>query len=205
MSDPSSVSCAWDPRQCTGTPQCPPRCPRFVDATGTPLVVRPYTATDRDALESMYEDFDPVHRAQGLPPLSRDRRTRWLSRMVEEGRNFVAEREGEIVGHALFTPTDQAIPELAVFVHQSVHGLGIGTECCKHAIAAAADAGHDTLELHVERHNRAARSVYQSLGFELKGHHGPELRMRLSLSGTVATRVQQAPAVRLAADSEASV
>ncbi|MEF8775890.1 MAG: acetate--CoA ligase family protein [Haloarculaceae archaeon] len=40
MADPSSFD-AWWPSACEGTPACPPRCPRYVDETGTALLVEP--------------------------------------------------------------------------------------------------------------------------------------------------------------------
>ncbi len=48
----------WDNSACTGTPHCPPRCPRFVDTPGVQPLVRPYEDGDFDALVDMYERLD---------------------------------------------------------------------------------------------------------------------------------------------------
>ncbi|APW97115.1 histone acetyltransferase [Halobiforma lacisalsi AJ5] len=176
----SPPSDAWDPSRCTRTEHCPPRCPRFVDKEGRAMLVRRVEPGDRDRLLEMYERFDDSYRAQGLPPMSADRREEWLSRMLEEGRNFVADLEGTLVGHAFYTPADHAEPELAVFVHQDYHGRGIGTELCKRIVASGAATDRDAIVLEVERSNRVAVHVYRKLGFETV-RDGRELFMRRSL------------------------
>ena len=42
----------WNPSGCTGTAGCPPRCPRFVDKRGTPILVTPDGEAAFDALAS---------------------------------------------------------------------------------------------------------------------------------------------------------
>lgn len=190
----------WDPSGCVGSPECPPRCPRFVDKTGRPLTIRDYRPEDRAALEAMYRSYGTDHRAQGLPPLTDSRIERWLDTLLEEGRNVVAvdvrgddppenradgdpSGSGGIVGHAVYTPRDDPEPELAVFVHPDDHDRGIGTECCRQVIARAAADGREAIVLSVERTNRRALAVYRHLGFEAVEGKGTEMRMRLPLSG----------------------
>ncbi len=156
----------WNPSECEGSLHCPARCPRFVDKEGKPWIIRPATVADRKPLLEMYADFDPVCRAQGLPPLTDERREQWLDMLTTKGNNFVAVDGTGIAGHAVYTPTDDKEPELAVFVHQDYQDCGIGTELCKQLVADAAAAGRDALVLEVEPSNRTARSVYESIGFE---------------------------------------
>lgn len=43
--DGEGTACTgWDSDDCAGTPHCPPRCPRFVDGAGTPLLILPFDA-----------------------------------------------------------------------------------------------------------------------------------------------------------------
>lgn len=190
----------WDPSGCVGSPECPPRCPRFVDKTGRALTIRDYRPEDRAALEAMYRGYGTDHRAQGLPPLTDNRVERWLDTLLDEGRNVVAvdargggvpqDRPGDdpsdigsgIVGHAVYTPQDANEPELAVFVHPDHHDRGIGTECCRQVIARAAADEREAIVLSVERTNRRALAVYRHLGFEAIEGKGTEMRMRLPLS-----------------------
>jgi len=107
---------------------------------GARWTIRPGVSEDAAALAEMYEGFGTADRAQGLPPVTRSRRADWLETMLADGSNVVAERNGEPFGHAMYTPTDAARPELAVFVHPEMQGRGVGTELCRHVIADA-DAG----------------------------------------------------------------
>lgn len=202
--DESDAACRyWVPRECEGSVHCPPRCPRFVDGDGARWVVRPATADDRAALVEMYDDFAPGERAQGLPPRTRSRIDAWVGDRLDDGCNFLVTGEGGVVGHALYTPTDDPEPEFAVFVHQDYQGRGIGTELGKHVLAAAAVGDRDALTLVVEPQNRAARRLYDTLGFETVSEHDfasagqlDAVRMRRSLGpGAVAT-FQTQPLVR---------
>ncbi|MDB2259872.1 GNAT family N-acetyltransferase [Halorubrum ezzemoulense] len=195
-SDTASAACdGWDGSECEGTPHCPPRCPRFVDKEGARWTIRPASDADEPFLAEMYERFGRPHRAQGLPPVSRRRRVDWIRSMLSEGNNVVAERDGELFGHAMYTPTDADTPELAVFVHPDAQDRGVGTELCRHVIANAAAAGRDGIELHVETGNRPARSVYRTVGFEVVERRG-DLRMRVDLDQPIATEVRWPPLAR---------
>ena len=194
--DTASVACdGWDGSECEGTPHCPPRCPRFVDKEGARWTVRPAVDEDEPFLAEMYERFGRGDRAQGLPPVSRRRRTDWTRKMIRDEHSVVAERDGGLFGHAMYAPTDASVPELAVFVAPSAQDRGVGTELCRHVIAAAAAASRDALTLRVETGNRIARSVYRSLGFKIVEHSG-ELIMRLDLDEPIATEVRWPPLAR---------
>lgn len=191
----TQLSC-WDPRECVGTPHCPPRCPMFVDKEGARVRVRAFRSFDRSPLIEMYVNFDRAHVAQGIPPATETRIEDWLSHLLEDGYNLIAERAGTVVGHAVYTPTSDPEPELAVFVTPEYHDHGIGSELCKHVIAHAAAAGHDAIVLDVERGNRRATHVYARLGFEVVRTHGFTQEMRLELTEAVAEQTQRPPADR---------
>ncbi|WP_123538620.1 GNAT family N-acetyltransferase [Halosimplex salinum] len=201
----SDESCShWEPENCEGSIHCPPRCPRFVDRTGEPWVVRPPTAEDREALVDMYDDFALGQQAQGLPPRTRPRIEGWLDDVLTEGCNFVVAGDDRLVGHALYTPTDEAEPEFAVFVHQDYQSRGIGTEVSKHVVAAAAAGDREALTLVVEPDNRAARRLYDRLGFETVeqlsyGQGGIQtgiVRMRREFGPAAAAEFRCPPVVR---------
>lgn len=145
---------------------------------------------DRAALIEMYDDFDPTERAQGVPPRKRPRIESWLDDLLAEGCNFVVADADRVVGHALYTPTDDEEPEFAVFAHQDYQERGIGREVSEHVLATAAVGDRDALTLVVDPTNRAARRLYDRLGFEpveqsryeRRGRRPDHLRMRRSLS-----------------------
>lgn len=196
LDDVRNVACGgWDGSECEGTVHCPPRCPRFVDKLGDRWTVRPVEPGDADRLVEMYEAFTIEHRAQGLPPATRARRVEWIESLFDGGSNVVAERGDRLFGHAVYTPTDVARPEIAVFVHPDAQGRGVGTELCRHLIADAAAAGREALDLYVTVDNKAARHVYGALGFETVERDG-DLHMMLRLDDPIATEVRWPPVVR---------
>ncbi len=167
MSESSTGYDGWDSSQCQGTEYCQSRCPRFVDKEGASWTLRPAREADADRLAEMYADISAADRAQGLPPVVDHERRSWIEMLLDEGHNIVAEGPAGLVAHVAYTPLEAAQPELVVFVHPAFHDRGIGTELCKRIVTAAADAGREALELHVERGNRAAIAVYRRLGFEV--------------------------------------
>ena len=150
----------------TGTATDPPRQPQFVDKEGTRWTLRQADEADLDWLVALYDAFGDADRAQGIPPAVEHRRRSWIEMLLEEGYNIVAEGDGRVVGHIVYTPLEDACPELAIFVHPAFHDRGIGTELCRRLVASAAAADREALELFVELRNRAAISVYRRVGFE---------------------------------------
>jgi len=150
----------------TGAVTDPPRQPQFVDKEGTRWTLRQADEADLDRLVALYDAFGDADRAQGIPPAVEHRRRSWIEMLLEEGYNIVAEGDGRVVGHIVYTPLEDACPELAIFVHPAFHDRGIGTELCRRLVASAAAADREALELFVELRNRAAISVYRRVGFE---------------------------------------
>jgi len=204
MAQTDAVCAYWNVSECEGTRHCPPRCPRFVDREGVPWVVRPARSEDRDALVAMYDDFTADQVAQGLPPRTRQRIDEWVGDLLAEGCNFVVVGDDGPVGHALYTPTDDEVPEFAVFVHQEYQDRGIGTEVSKHVLATAAAADRDALTLVVKPDNRAARHLYDKLGFEIveqhtfehRGRRTETLKLRQSLAPADVIAYQRPPVAR---------
>ena len=197
MSTGEPAAAAWDHTNCTGTAGCPPRCPRFVDRAGAPLLVRPFQDTDRDALLEFYDGYPSAHRSMSLPPLGRQLIESWLDRLLERGRHLVAHRDDELVGHVAYSPRSEPVVELVVFVDPAYHDRGIGTELCRHAVAHAAADDHEALQLYVDRANERAIHVYESLGFQAVEDTGDDLlEMRLDLDDGVVSEYQAFPADR---------
>lgn len=196
MSGLATAACGgWDSSACTGTPHCPPRCPRFVDKEGDKWILRPAGDDDLDRLVGFYDDFGPADRSMGIPPAVDHRRRSWIETLLAEGHNIVAEGTDGLVGHVAYTPAEDDRPELAVFVHPEQQDRGIGTELCAQAAAAAVDADRTAIELHVDQRNRAAVAVYRRLGFEVvDADH--TLHMALELDESIAADVCAPPADR---------
>lgn len=197
MSSQASPSCpVWNPSACAGTETCPPRCPRFVDKYGKPILIRPAEAGDSERLFTFYAEYPDAHRSMLLPPRDRAALGEWLDRLLDRGRSLLAFHEDRLVGHALYSPRDARESELLVFVDPEYHGRGIGTELCQQVIAYAAADGHEAITLRVGRQNRIAMRVYHRLGFREVKEHPDNVEMRLDIDQALAERVQAPPAER---------
>jgi len=137
------------------------------DREGRSITVRRYDeAVDREALEAMYEAFDPADRAQGIPPTGEKRIADWLDTITGEGTlNVVANHEDAVVGHATLVPDGDSTAELAIFVLQEYQGAGIGTHLLENLLGAGTAAGFERVWLSVERWNESAVSLYEKVGF----------------------------------------
>lgn len=183
----------WNNADCEGSPHCPPRCPRFFDDTGRPLLVRPPEEDEWPHLLAMYHGVES--RSMGLPPMTPERREHWLGDLRATGWNLVALDGDRVVGHVSVAPSDEPAPELVVFVADDYQARGIGTELVKQAIAYAADRNHDALGLLVGARNDRAIAVYTNVGFDVVDRD-IQLEMRLPLDRDVAETVRLAPGER---------
>ena len=193
---------AWDHSECTGMAGCPPRCPRFVDREGTPLLIGPGIDGAMAALVEFYDEYPARDRSMALPPLTRPQVESWVEKLAAQGRSILASHDGRLVGHVAYVRTDpdvaddQCEPELIVFVDSEYQNRGLGTELCRQAMAHAADDGHPALRLHVDADNERALAVYESLGFREVDRDGKRIEMRVALDGELVETVQAPPAER---------
>jgi len=140
---------------------------QLTDSTGRTYAVRPYTGTDREALQAMYEAFEPKRVAQGLPPAEPAGIRHWLDRVLARGEHVVVEEDGRIVGHAMLIPMEDGGAELANFLHQSIRGRGLGTALNRVMVELAGEVGYRRVWLCVEPWNRAAVRSYLKAGFRI--------------------------------------
>jgi RimJ/RimL family protein N-acetyltransferase len=151
------------------------------DKLGEFFTLRPYLPDDRQALERMYEAFEPKRIAQGLPPADPGQRTRWLDTILASGNHVVVEVEGRLAGHGMLLPFGEDSAELANFLHQGVRDRGIGTALNKELLATAVEQGIARVWLSVEPSNRPAIRSYEKVGFRRRAmsHWSPELEMEV--------------------------
>jgi RimJ/RimL family protein N-acetyltransferase len=156
----------------------------FEDRDGRTIEVRRYEPTAREALQAMYEAFDPADRAQGIPPTDADRIADWLDAITgEETTNVVAWHGDRAVGHATLVPDEPAgTAELAIFVLQAYQGAGIGTHVLETLLGAGRADGVERVWLSVERWNEPAIHLYEKVGFRTSDAESFEHEMGLRLT-----------------------
>ena len=188
--DDGSACRGWDNTRCEGTPYCPPRCPRFVDKFGTPLLFfDPADAgVGAEAILDLY-DCGPEGHSMSYPPYrSRDALADWIEGLLDRGRNFVALDDGRPVGHAVFAPETGEEPEFAVFVDPSYRGRGVAGELLRHCIVHAGVEGHRALVMNVQANHRTMLALAESHGFVVEDDDPEEAyafrHLRLPLAGS---------------------
>jgi RimJ/RimL family protein N-acetyltransferase len=96
----------------------------------------------RDLLLAMYDRFDPLGEALGLPPRVDEARRAWVQAALHHAVNLAAfSPAGEAAGHCFLVRGDADAAELAVFVHQEFRRTGVGTALVKAALQWAAALG----------------------------------------------------------------
>ncbi|RDI72001.1 GNAT family N-acetyltransferase [Halopelagius longus] len=156
----------------------------FEDREGRKIELRAYDGSEAEfeALVSMYLEFDPADRAQGIPPGQESRVRDWLENILdEECLNVVAWHGDEAAGHATLVPDGDAY-ELAIFVLQEYQEAGIGTKLMRALLGHGCESGVEKVWLTVERWNRAAVSLYKKIGFETTDSESFEVEMALRLN-----------------------
>lgn len=96
----------------------------FADKKGRPFDVKGYEPEDHSHLSEMYDRFSPKAKFQGLPPAQREACEKWVSKLITRGENFIAIREGEVIGHSvLFPDLSKKDGEYMIFVNQGNRGI----------------------------------------------------------------------------------
>jgi len=118
-------------------------------------------------------DGDGIERAHELQPDEilgeAARRADWEETLAaEEVSYFVAEREGEPVGHVtLYPETAVALQLASTAVLPAAQGAGVGRALASHALAFARESGYATVATNWRVTNLVASRFWPALGFEI--------------------------------------
>jgi GNAT superfamily N-acetyltransferase len=116
----------------------------------------------------MYESFDPLGAALGLPPHRAEARSEWIGRALGQKLNMGAfSLAGEMVGHCFLAADKPASAEMAVFVHQASRRVGVGTALVNAALDWAGAAGLRLVWSVTSSDNRAAVRLQCKCGFRV--------------------------------------
>jgi ribosomal protein S18 acetylase RimI-like enzyme len=153
----------------------------FTDGESREIEIRASAMDEKEAIAAMYDAFDQEDRAQGIPPANESRIREWLDKLLEEGLNVVARHDADVVGHSTLVPDGEGAYELAIFVLQAYQGAGIGRILLTSMLGYGQAQGVECVWLSVERWNRRAIALYESIGFENYGRERFEQEMSIRL------------------------
>lgn len=130
--------------------------------------VRAVGPPQRDLLIRMYDRFDPLGAAFGLPPYGAEARRAWIGDALHQKMNVAAlSAAGEIVGHCFLAADKPYSAELAVFVHQEFRRRRVGTALIKAALARACAEGLRRVWCVTPSENSVALHLLRNCGFRL--------------------------------------
>jgi Acetyltransferases len=134
------------------------------DGDGRVVDFRPYEPSDRAAVRSFYESFEPADRSQGVPPATPAALDGWLS-TVTAAPSVVATHDDRVIGHVTFVPDRSGEHELGLFVAPEYRRAGVGTGLLRTGLGHAQQSGVSAVWLSVERSNETARRLFRRAGF----------------------------------------
>lgn len=140
------------------------------NAAGT-FRIRPVEPDDNAAIRDIILETLVEHRAIGGGFASSDRDTQQMfEAFLQEGRRyFVIEESGKVVGGAGIAPLpgEAGTCELVkMYFRPETRGLGLGKRLLQLCLDEAADMGYTQIYLETIEQMRAARGLYEHLGFK---------------------------------------
>ncbi len=145
--------------------------------------IRPVGLPHRDLLIEMYDRFDPLGAALGLPPRTAEARSVWVGVALCHKVNLAAfSPAGDVVGHCFLVADKAGSAELAIFVHQDFRRRGVGTALAKVTLESQGVAGLWRVWALTPSDNRAALCLQMKCGFRLANSAGPETEMEICRS-----------------------
>jgi len=153
------------------------------------VTVSPCGDADLDALNSMYDTYEPKAAIQGLPPVDQNTRIEWIRSCLRTAMNLKAEIGGAVIAHGMLFPMpDPAVVEFNLFVHNQTQNRGIGSIVAFLLFAAAKRLGYKKVWVFESRNNARALRIYYNVGFRESRREGNELELELALA-----KVSEAP------------
>ena len=138
-----------------------------IDKRGSPFDVRIYSPEDYPRLEEMYDSFTPKAKFQGMPPIDKEACRVWLKNLTNKGENFLAWREGNVIGHVVVLPDfSKNDAEYLIFLGRSDRGCGVGSELTRAVIQRAKELELKTIWLTVDAYNFRATRLYKKFGLQ---------------------------------------
>jgi len=152
------------------------------DKKDGPLEIRTCSGKDLFHLLEMYAIFSPKPASQGLPPQDPEACRKWVQKLLKEGENFLAWREGRVIGHVSLLPDyEKKDGEFLIFVDRAHRNRGVGRALTDLALKRAGELGLTSIWLTVEIYNFRAIHLYKKCAFKTCGEDDCERKMVCTL------------------------
>ena len=144
--------------------------------------IRAVGLPQRDLLIGMYDQFDPLGAALGLPPRGAAALREWIEFALGHKMNLAAFLPaGGVVGHCFLVADKAGSAELAIFVHQKVRRRRVGTALVKASLEWGGVAGLRRVWTLTSCDNKAALRLQETCGFRVTNSALPEIELEIDL------------------------
>lgn len=127
---------------------------------------------DKDSLFQCFSSMSDEALEWSMAPYTMDRIQRWID-SIQSRIPLVAEFENKIVGYAgiykFAQPRRKGIGDLAIYLHQDFHNVGLGTAMTEKLIELARREEMHKIELQVVADNTIAIHLYEKFSFKVEG------------------------------------
>lgn len=133
------------------------------------IVIREIEGGDREALASFFCANNVPEITDHFTPFALDAKTaKRIACEEREDRYYLGAIEGEVVAMTMLRGADEGfeIPSFGIMVDRRFHGKGLGRKMTEFTLSAARELGYDRVRLTVFAENKAAHTLYLSLGFK---------------------------------------
>ncbi len=155
----------------------------YVDKNGFTYIICQADEKDFDAVQRMYDYFEPKESAQGLPPKDPVKRKNLINNILNDLVNVIALNDDNVVGHCALMDIQPGVSaELLIVIHQDWQSLGIGREMTALLIDIARSKNYKKIWLTVEASNIRAIHIYKKHGFKFTEALSSEREMELALN-----------------------
>lgn len=114
----------------------------------------------------MYERFEPLGAALGLPPSRESARHNWVEAALRQEMNLGAlSATGEAIGHCFLVADKKDSAEVAIFVHQAFRRRGVATALLDAMLAWGHTLGLQRIWALTDSENRVALRLLRRFGF----------------------------------------
>jgi GNAT superfamily N-acetyltransferase len=130
--------------------------------------IRAIGPPERGLLIEMYERFDPLGGALGLPPRTAEARRVWIGNALGHPINVAAfSQAAEMIGHCFLVVDMPGSAEMAVFVHQAYRRRGVGAALVLAALRWGGRIGLGSGRAVTASENEPALRLLMSCGFRV--------------------------------------
>jgi putative acetyltransferase len=139
---------------------------------GREVRLRFLTADDKENLFRMFSSMSEKALEWSMAPYTMENIERLISN-IPTLVALVAEYQDKIVGltniHKFPHPRRKGLGDLAIYLHQNFHNVGLGTAMTERLLQLAKNEKMHRIELTVVRENKIALRLYEKFGFQIEG------------------------------------